>query len=213
MILVIGAGGHGQVVADIFRARSRAGLPSDAIGFLDDDPARVGCEYTGGAVLGTTDQVRAIAHDAVIVGIGDNAARARIFNSLEAAGEPLTIALHPRGTVADDVLVGPGSMLAAGAVVNTGTAIGRNVIVNTGATIDHHSMIGDHVHVAPGVHMGGEVHVGAGALIGIGAVVRPRVRIGAWSVVGAGAVVTADVPAHATVVGVPARVLVRATAV
>lgn len=213
MILVIGAGGHGQVVADIFRARRRAGLPSDEVGFLDDDPARLGCELPGGAVLGAIDQAGAIGHAAVIVGIGDNATRARIFFSLESSRDALAIALHPRATLAEDVVIGAGSMLAAGVVVNTGTTIGRNVIVNTGATVDHHSVIGDHVHVAPGVHMGGEVQVGEGALVGIGAIVLPRVRVGAWSIVGAGAVVTADVPPHATVAGVPAKVLMPAAAV
>ena len=45
-----------------------------------------------------------------------------------------------------------------------------------------------------------------GAFIGTGAVILPGVNVGAWSVVGAGAVVTLDVPARATVMGVPARV-------
>ena len=47
--------------------------------------------------------------------------------------------------------------------------------------------------------------VEAGALVGIGAVVLPGKTIGAWATVGAGAVVIDDVPAGATVVGVPAR--------
>lgn len=52
------------------------------------------------------------------------------------------------------------------------------------------------------------VLVGWRASLGSGAVVLPGVRIGAESTVGAGAVVTRDVPDGATVVGVPARVLV-----
>jgi len=44
-----------------------------------------------------------------------------------------------------------------------------------------------------------------GASLGSGAVVLGGVRIGAGALVGAGAVVTRDVPAGATVVGVPAR--------
>ena len=43
------------------------------------------------------------------------------------------------------------------------------------------------------------------AAIGSGAVILGGVRIGARALVGAGAVVTSDVPAEATVAGVPAR--------
>ena len=213
MILIVGAGGHGQVVADIFRARRAAGIASDQIAFLDDDRACQGCRFVDGPVLGTVNRSGEIQHDAVIVGIGDNETRARIFLRFAEAGEQMAIAAHPRSTVARDVTLGPGSVVCAGAVINTGTTIGPNAIINTGATVDHHSVIGAHVHVAPGVHMGGAVHVGEGALVGIGAIVLPGVRIGAWSTVGAGAVVTADVPSHATVVGVPARVLTPAAAV
>lgn len=207
MILIIGAGGHGQVVADIFRARHASQLVSDRVGFVDDDRARLGCVFVDSPVLGTLAQVHEIAHDAVIVGVGDNATRSKIFHRYLAAGERIATAEHPRSIVAADVAIGSGSMLCAGAIVNTGAAIGRNVIVNTGATVDHHSILGDHAHIAPGVHLGGEVVVDEGALVGIGAIVLPRVRIGAWSTVGAGAVVTADVPPGTTVVGVPARVL------
>jgi sugar O-acyltransferase (sialic acid O-acetyltransferase NeuD family) len=207
MILIVGAGGHGQVVADIFRARRVAGIASDQVAFLDDDRVCQGCRFVDSPVLGNVNRSGEIEHDAVIVGIGDNRTRARIFLRFAEAGEQMAIGAHPRSTVAPDVTLGPGSMVCAGAVINTGTTIGPNVIINTGATVDHHSVIGAHVHVAPGVHMGGAVQVGEGALVGIGAIVLPGVRIGAWSTVGAGAVVTADVPPHATVVGVPARVL------
>jgi sugar O-acyltransferase (sialic acid O-acetyltransferase NeuD family) len=210
MILIIGAGGHGQVVADIFRAVWTAGLTAEPVAFLDDDPTCQGCRFIGSEVLGTTNRSSEIPHHAVIIGIGDNATRARIFERFAEAGDEMAIGAHPRSTIAADVTLGPGSVVCAGAVINTGTTIGPNVIINTGATVDHHSIIGAHVHIAPGVHLGGAVHVGDGALVGIGAIVLPGVRIGAWSTVGAGAVVTADVASHATVVGVPARVLTPA---
>ncbi len=55
------------------------------------------------------------------------------------------------------------------------------------------------------------IHVRAGASIGSGALIMPGVTIGERATVGAGAVVTHDVPADATVVGVPARAVRRRT--
>jgi sugar O-acyltransferase (sialic acid O-acetyltransferase NeuD family) len=207
MILIVGAGGHGQVVADVLRAARAEDPGAPSAMFVDDRPVRLETTIPGCKVAGRLDDVGEIPHDGVIVAIGDNAVRARLFARFEETGERFAIARHPRSILAEDVVVGEGTMMCAGVVVNTGTTIGRNVILNTAASVDHHTVVGDHVHIAPGVHMGGEVRIGEGALIGIGATILPRVSVGAWSTVGAGAVVTKDVPPGATVVGVPARVM------
>jgi acetyltransferase-like isoleucine patch superfamily enzyme len=88
-------------------------------------------------------------------------------------------------------------------------AIGDNVILNTGCTVDHHNRIGNHARIAPGVHLSGDVTIGEGTLVGIGATMIPQRTVGAWSVIGAGSVVTRDIPAYATAVGMPARVIRR----
>jgi sugar O-acyltransferase (sialic acid O-acetyltransferase NeuD family) len=203
-IVIIGAGGHGQVVADIFRAAARAGAIDRVAGYLDDARAVNGKPLAGARVLGRVSQLRAIPHDGIIIAIGDNRTRERLW---DAAGphETFVVARHPSAITSEDVRIGDGSMLCAGVIVNTGTIVGRGVILNTGCTVDHHSSIGDFVHIAPGVHMGGEVTVGARSFVGIGAVVLPGITIGEGSVIGAGAVVTRDVAPYVTVVGCPAR--------
>ena len=70
MILIVGVGGHGQVVADIFRAARAQGVSADMTAFVDDDPTRQQQVYAGSAVLGTLDRIRTIAHDRVVVAIG-----------------------------------------------------------------------------------------------------------------------------------------------
>ena len=150
MIVIVGAGGHGQVVADIFRARRVAGLASATTGFLDDDPSRQGLALAGGVVFGPVSSLDQIDRLGTVVAIGDNRTRARVHQRLAEAGENFAVAEHPRSVVADDVEIGDGSMVCAGAIVSTGTVIGRNTIINTGATVDHHSTIGDHVHIGAG---------------------------------------------------------------
>jgi sugar O-acyltransferase (sialic acid O-acetyltransferase NeuD family) len=208
-VLIIGAGGHAQVVADILLRMGEAGFAVCPIGYVDDNPILSGCRFLGLPVLGCLADSVSIAHDAVIVAIGDNVTRQRVFDLLHNHGEHFVIARHPHAVLAPDVEVGPGSMICAGVVVNTGSRIGANVISNTGCTVDHHNLVGDHTHIAPGVHTGGEVMIGEGALIGIGATIMPRRIVGPWATVGAGALVSKDVPAYAVAVGAPARVIRR----
>ena len=206
-IIVMGASGHGQVVADVLFQMWTKGREMEIVGFLDDDAALTGTKVLGLNVLGRLADLPSMPHDCVILGIGDNAARARIYKELKAAGKRFVTAIHPTAILAPDVVISPGAVLCAGTVVNTGGRVGENAVLNTAASLDHHSVLEAHCHVAPGVNLAGNVRVGEGALVGIGSCVVPGVSIGAWSVVGAGAAVTKDVPERTTVGGVPARVL------
>ncbi|HEX9370156.1 MAG TPA: hypothetical protein VF897_04090, partial [Roseiflexaceae bacterium] len=53
----------------------------------------------------------------------------------------------------------------------------------------------------------GRTRVEYGASLGAGAIILPDVTIGRFALVGAGAVVAKDVPAHALVLGNPARLV------
>ena len=206
-VLILGAGGHAQVVADILLRAREAGQKITPIGYLDDDTDLHGKMLLDLPVLGDTSLLGRIPHEAAIIAIGNNQIRRRLAEHFFLAGETFIIARHPASVTAPDVRIGPGTMICAGAIVNTGSVIGAHVILNTGCTVDHHSVVGDYVHVAPGGHIVGEVVIEEGALIGIGATIAPRLSVGAWATVGAGAVVTKSVPHGVTVVGVPARPL------
>jgi sugar O-acyltransferase (sialic acid O-acetyltransferase NeuD family) len=206
-VLILGAGGHAQVVADILLRAGEAGAAVEPLGYLDDNPLLTGQFLLGLPVLGRMADLGRVAHDALVVAIGGNATRRRLFESLQKQGEQFTIARHPSAIIAPDVQIGQGVMVCAGVIINPGCTIGANAILNTGCTIDHHNRIGDHTHIAPGVHLGGEVQISEGGFVGIGAIVMPQRRVGSWSVVGAGAVVHRDIPTRVVAAGVPARVI------
>jgi sugar O-acyltransferase (sialic acid O-acetyltransferase NeuD family) len=208
-VVILGAGGHGQVVADVLQRAGAGDSQSRVIGYVDDDPGLREHMLLGVPVLGNIAALAAIEHDAVIVAIGHNLARRELFARLQAGGERFATAKHPSAIIGSEVHLGEGCMVCAGAIVGPASRIGVDVILNTACSVDHHNQIADHVHIGPGAHLGGEVQVAEGALVGMGATVLPRCRVGAWSTVAAGAVVTEDVPDGATVVGVPARLLMR----
>jgi sugar O-acyltransferase (sialic acid O-acetyltransferase NeuD family) len=206
-ILIVGAGGHAQVVADILKQANNIGETSIPVGFVDDNPALHHQNLLGLPVFGTIAERKRIAYDSVIVAVGNNTTRKILSNRLVHEGEQFFTAVHPSAIIAPDVQIGTGTMICAGVIVNPCSVIGKHSILNTGCTLDHHNQIGDYAHIAPGVHTGGEVSVGEGSMIGIGATVIPRCQIRKWSIVGAGAVVIADVPEQVVMAGVPARII------
>ena len=194
-LAIIGASGHGKVVADIARKNGYK-----EIVFLDDDDNIHECG--GYPVIGKSFEAGTIDAD-VIVGIGNADIRKRIQESIP--HEKLVILIHSDAVVAEDVVVGEGTVVMAGAVINPGTHIGKGCIINTCSSVDHDCEVGDYVHIAVGSHLCGTVTVGDGTWIGAGATVSNNVFICPDCMIGAGAVVVNDIQESGTYVGVPAR--------
>jgi sugar O-acyltransferase (sialic acid O-acetyltransferase NeuD family) len=200
-VLILGAGGHAKVVADILSCQ---GVP--VIGFLDDNPAIWGATRLGLPILGGIATWREHLPGGLILGIGDIIARQAVVERLGPQAYDLwCTAVHPRATVANSVRLGRGVAVMAGAVVNPDTSLGDHSVINTGATVDHDCIIGEYAHIGPGAHLAGGIRIGQGAFIGIGANVAPWLTLGAGAIVGAGSAVIGDVPARVVVKGVPAH--------
>jgi len=200
-LAVLGASGHGKVVADTARA---AGW-SDII-FFDD--AWVGKRFvTHHPVVGDAEALfrSAAEFDGVIVAIGNNRVRLDKTRALIDAGGNVVSVIHPTAVISESSSVKQGSVIMAGAVVQADASLGTACIINTNASVDHDCRLADGVHVCPGVAISGDVVGGECAWFGVGACVRQGLRIGADAVIGAGAAVVKDVEPGITVIGVPAR--------
>lgn len=199
-VVIIGAGGHGKVIADIVLQSGQ-----EVVGFLDDN-REPGGTVLGRPVLGAlaeAERYRAKGCEFVLA-IGNNAVRRSLAQRLEL---PYYTAVHPRAVIASEVSIGEGSVVMAGAIVNPGAVIGRHCIVNSGCIVEHDNRLADFVHICPGVALAGTVSVGEATQVGVGSAVRNNVSIAAGCLVGAGAVVVDNLVEPGVYVGVPARLL------
>lgn len=206
-LAVIGASGHGKVVAD---AAAAAGF--EVIGHFDDImPA--GDAVAGrprlGPCAGLPELLRQHPGLALALGVGDNSARLalarRIAQWMPEIHFPAVI--HPAAMVSPSASIGAGTVILAGAIVNAAASLDDFVIVNSGAVVEHDCSIGLAASLAPKSAMGGGAALGAGSALMMGALLRHRIRVGDHTVVGMGSIVLADLPANVVAWGNPARVM------
>src|SRR5690554_4094888 len=124
-LIIIGASGHGKVVADIAIKMNKW----QSIAFLDDNESikiSMGLE-----VIGKTADALTYKDDAdFFVAIGSNATRERIQEKLIEQGLNVVSLIHPTAVIGTDIEVGFGTAVMAGVVINSSTRIGKGCIIN-----------------------------------------------------------------------------------
>lgn len=202
-LAIVGASGHGKVVADAALTSGRW----DKVVFYDDAwPEKSGNGIF--EVIGNSASLVALEDKPeVIVAIGDN--KVRLVKQMELVKNGFVIAtlVHPTATIATSVNLGSGTVVLAGAVINADARVGAGCIVNSNAVVEHDCELATAVHISPGASLAGGVSVGEASWIGIGAVVIQAINIGKNVVVGAGSVVIDHLPDNVTAVGVPVKII------
>ena len=195
-LAIIGASGHGKVIADI---AVKNGYKE--IVFLDDNPNVQEC--AGFRVAGTSKDLDKYSDYDVIVAIGNASIRKKIHKKV--GEDRLTTLIHPQSVISRRVTIGKDTVVMAVAIVNSDTKIGEGCIINTGASVDHDCSIGDFVHVSVGAHVAGTVTIGNGTWVGAGATVSNNIEICEVCMIGAGALVIKNIKENGTYIGVPVK--------
>jgi len=204
-LAIIGAGGHGKVVADL---ALNCGWSS--VFFFDDNKKNIQPTSLG-KVLGNLETLKKDIDlfSAIAFGIGNNKIRRNLIEYFAKTDITLPSLIHPSAYISSFSRVGYACVVLPKVLIHTSSTFGAGVILNSGCVIEHDCIIQNYSHISPNATLAGNVTVGENAWIGLGALIHPGIVIGKNAVVGMGAVVTKDVPPNTTVVGNPARPLVK----
>lgn len=161
-LLIIGAGGHGQVVAEV-----AVDCGYSEIAFIDD---------TSDRAIGKISEIEKFKekYTDLFIGIGNNRLREQLFEWAEEMGFCIPILVHPTAYISRTAVIEKGIIVEPMAIVNARSVIRKGTIVSIGAVIDHDVEIGKYSHI------------NAGAIIKAGTEIDDYTKIDAGEVGGNG---------------------------
>jgi sugar O-acyltransferase (sialic acid O-acetyltransferase NeuD family) len=212
LIGIYGASGFGKEVMPLVR-QHYSQLNQDNIVFIDDGGRLE--QLDGYKVLSYQQFMNHTAtQKAVTIAIADSQVREKLNAKLVQDNIEIINVIANNALQYDNITMGKGSIICGFVHLTSNIKIGKGFHANIYSYIAHDCVIGDFVTFAPRVSCNGNVHIEDHAYIGTGAVLRQGTPdkpliIGKGAIVGMGAVVTKDVPAGVTVVGNPAKPLIK----
>ena len=213
IIAVYGASGFGREIMPLVKKQYYAVFADVQFVFVDDNPE---LDTLNGYPTFTYHQFQTleVMNKFVVLAIADSAIREKLATKCEADEIGLLSVTADNVVVLDEVDIDEGAILCHFTQLTSNIRIGKQFHANIYSYVAHDCVIGDYVTFAPGVRCNGNIHIEDHAYIGTGAIIKqgtptkPLV-IGKGAVIGMGAVVTKNVAPGVTVVGNPAKPLVK----
>ena len=202
MIYIIGAGGFGREVLNIYIDLDRE---REVAGFLIENCDKHGAKINEKPLHDITllNSIE-MSNVKLICAIG-TPLRKRLIENTKNKDYNYDSVIHPSVIKSRWVAFGEGTIICAGNIFTSQIKVGDYSIVNLSCTIGHDVEIGKYTTISPGVNISGRVTIGDECFIGTGVSIIEKVTIGNQSYIGAGSVVAKDIPPNVLALGVPAK--------
>lgn len=188
----------------------------DFLGFVDTDQSMVGTEIIDGYKIVSSDEyISELASSYPVIGmiipIGNPNIKQLIFEKVKNISNVVfPNIIHP--TVNYDhmnIEMGFGNIFTAGVKLTCDIKFGSFNLLNLNSTVGHDTEIGSYNVINPLVAVSGSVLLKDNCLVGTGAQILQGVTIHSRATVGAGAVVVKNVESNTTVIGIPAKPILK----
>lgn len=208
-IVVIGAGGFGKEVLWLIDEINKAQSKFNVLGFVDDNPELQRIKICNLPVFGSLDWLSYKPGLAVCLALGIPDTKRQVLQRIRNYNLRFPNLIAPNVSSSSYVHYGQGIIVGSGSILTTHISIGDYVLINLACTIGHDVSIGNGVTISPGSKISGCCVIDEYTDIGTGSIIIPGIHIGKEAIVGAGTVVIKDVPERTTVVGNPAREIIK----
>lgn len=212
-IVVIGAGGLARETKYLIDDINRSHPTYEFIGYLVSDLNHLTERDSTEEVIGDLSWFDAHPEPInAVIGIGTPKYRIDVANAITARAKHVAfpVLIHPN-VIYDrkSCKFGQGVVICASNVLTVNIQIKEFAWLNLACTVGHETIIGRGSVLNPTTNISGGVKIGDGVLVGTGVQILQYIEINDSAVVGAGSVVTKNVLAGITVVGSPAKPLVK----
>ena len=136
--MLVGAGGFGRVVSELARQ-------SYDCAFVDDG-VEIGTAICDIPVIGHTEDLQELftEYQNLIIAIGNNAVRERIYDMAKSIGYRFPNLISPSAYISPYAKLGWGCVVLNNVVVQNGSTVGNGVLLNPGVEIHHDCTVGDY---------------------------------------------------------------------
>jgi sugar O-acyltransferase (sialic acid O-acetyltransferase NeuD family) len=207
-MLIIGAKGFAKEVLEIFHQQNNL----ENIFFFDDVTENSENKLYQFPILNNVAQVTELfkKDKRFTIGTGNPSIRKMLYDKFILLDGVFVSSISPLAVIGNfGNIIEEGCNIMTGTIITNDIVIGKGCLINLNCTIGHDSVIGEFTELSPGVSVSGNCTIGAYCNIGTNATILPKVVLGKNVIVGAGAVVVKNVTDGETVVGMPAKPIMK----
>lgn len=159
-------------------------------------------------VLGMVDEYMIQKDDLFLCTLGDVIEKKKVVLSLKEKGAKFYTFVHPLANVAEDAIIGEGTIIMENSTIGSGAKIGNFCLIQISSIIAHDNIVGDYSRIDCHAVSVGTAEIGEAATIHTSAVLNHGVKVGDGAIVGACSFVIRNVKPGTTVMGNPAKLVV-----